>query len=341
MAAAVGLSSLLASAFSSTLCSPVVTYQQYEEETKEADDSENEDSWRPETEWRPLSIAQLFDISRTRGGLGARIIKSDKKLSPFEVHVKTLTGRTFTIEACGDDFVLDLKKRVQDVVGIPPDQQRLIFDGKQLLDGKRLSDCAIVADSTLHLVLRLRGGGGPPKYYIDDTLLDPAFDYDFTRKKDDGMVFYRGGKRYHRPYGWERFALQVLDRYSDNKWLGRSGQRTRSTEGEWPVSYHGTGIGVGGSIAQEGYDLSKGKRFRYGHGVYSAPSIDVAAMYAQEFVHGSEKYQLVFQNRVSTMDLQVAETCVGDYWVQPHEDLIRPYGICLRRLDTESKKPPQ
>ena len=338
-AAAVGLSSLLASAFSSTLCSPVVTYQQYEEETKEADDSEKGDSWRPETEWRPLSIGQLFDISRTRGGLGAR--KSDKNLSSFEVHVKILTGRTFTIEACGDDFVLDLKQRVQDVEGIPPDQQRLIFDGKQLLDGKRLSDCAIVADSTLHLVLCLRGGGGPPKYYIDDKLLDLAFDYDFTRKKDDGKVFYRGGKRYHRPYGWERFSLQVLDRYSDNKWLGMLGQRTRCTEGEWPVSYHGTGIGAGGSIAQEGYDLSKGKRFRYGHGVYSAPSIDVAAMYAQEFVHGGEKYQLVFQNRVSTMDLQVVETRVGDYWVQPHEDLIRPYGICLRRLDTESKKPPQ
>ena len=94
-------------------------------------------------------------------------------------------------------------------------------------------------------------------------VLDPAFDYDFTGKKDDGTVFYRGGTCYYRPYGWKRYALKVLDRYDDNKWLGRSGHRTGSSDGEWPVSYHGTGVTVSGSIALEGYSLSKGKRFRY------------------------------------------------------------------------------
>ena len=95
-----------------------------------------------------------------------------------------------------------------------------------------------------------------------------------------------------------RCALKVLDQYCDNKWLGRSGHRTGSSEGEWPVSYHGTGVNVSGSIAQEGYDLSKGKRFRYGKGIYSTPSIDVAAtpsidvaaMYAHRFEHKRERY---------------------------------------------------
>ena len=123
-----------------------------------------------------------------------------------------------------------------------------------------------------------------------------------------------------------------MDRYRDNKWLGRSGHRTGSSDGEWPVSYHGTGVNVSGSIAQEGYDLSKGKRFRYGRGIYSTPSIDVAAMYAHRFEHKGERYQLVFQNRVRATDLKVIDSGVGEYWVQPHEDFIRPYGICIRRV---------
>ena len=185
---------------------------------------------------------------------------------------------------------------------------------------------------TLHLVLRLRGGGAPT-YYIDDSLLDPAFDYDFTGKRDDGTVFYRGGERYYRPYGWKRCALKVLNRYSNNKWLGDAGHRVGSCDGEWPVSYHGTGVNVSGSIAQEGYNLSKGKRFLYGKGIYSTPSIEVAAKYAHRFYHKGKPYRIVFQNRVSTTDLKVIDidtTGKGEYWVQPHEDLVRPYGICMQ-----------
>lgn len=173
-----------------------------------------------------------------------------------------------------------MKDEIQSRKRILKSQFYLTFGGRILNENCKVSDYSIQQYSTLSVQARILGSSPETTYLnLSKNDLDPGYDYDFTHQVDDGTKFFRCGKEYKRPYGYYRYAVKVLGKYEDDKWLGSGGIRSNSVDGEWPVSYHGTNPECITKIMTKGY--KPGDRKLFGEGVYMSPSIDVAEQYSQ------------------------------------------------------------
>ncbi|XP_074489731.1 uncharacterized protein LOC141766644 [Sebastes fasciatus] len=186
------------------------------------------------------------------------------------------------------------------------------------------------------------GTRNPPCFINEDEFFDQRFDYDFTNLTAV-ETYHRGGEVYERPYGWQRFALRVLDDYEDNTWLGTRYRSTESVPGEWPVSYHGTSKKGAGGIIEEYF--KPGPRELYGRGIYSTPYLRVAIPYAKTYTcpANGKTYSVILQNRINPTYREKHRD--GKYWLVRIDEgtskeeeqkmvqrAIRPYGLLLKEV---------
>ena len=275
-----------------------------------------------EYELQPIEIKDKVTIEDT---------SDDTSNEWININIETITRQVIKIRIRKHYTIAQVKESIErEDKSLPAARQKLFFNQKKLSDEVRVESIGIKDGDTLFLMIRLRGGDDGLPIVLDDGFLDPSFDHDFTNESDNGKVYTRGGEVYSRPYGWYRYALQVLHKYGDNTWLGERGTRTASTAGEWPVSYHGTSREGAEGIATQGYDINHGRRFMYGRGIYSSPDLNhVERRYATEFSKNERRYKIVLQNRVNPVNLRRVNN--NQYWITDDSN-IRPYGILVKEI---------
>lgn len=152
----------------------------------------------------------------------------------IRINLKLLTQQTIPFDCSLMDTVEDIKWLIKEKENILVETLR--FRGEQLDDKKRLSDYGIENESSVYLIRQIRGGGDVVRYFLSSGFRAPEFDFDFRNLPSDEQIFKRGGFDYKRPIGTQRIALNVVDKYEDNDWLGvncRRPSKFSDVPGEW------------------------------------------------------------------------------------------------------------
>ncbi len=255
----------------------------------------------------------------------------------FNVYVR-LPTKTIMLYVSSFDTIQEIKSSIELKTDFPATKCRLrLLSSRDVSDDMTVGELNIEPDTTLYVLSRLRGGemleSPVTVFKVSLTEFAPEYNFDFTNVVDDGKTYMRGGFKYERPYGWERFALNVVGKYGDDSWLGPNGIRTNSAVGEWPVAYHGTKGNCVAGIIGEG--LKIGSRDMYGRGIYTSPSLEIADYFAGTVTDKNRtEHKCVLQSRVDPKRFRVKYNVRNgrDYWISPEGNAVRPYGILLKQI---------
>ena len=260
----------------------------------------------------------------------------------FDVFVRLPKDKLITLHVSSSDTIGEIKSSIEMKTYFPAQKCRLRLLNKELRDDMTVVGSNIQKDATLFVFPRLEGGRTPesPKqvFKLSTMELAPEYNFDFTDMVDDGKTYMRGGFKYERPYGWYRFALNVVGKYEDDSWLGPNGIRTDSAVNEWPVAYHGTNrskIDCVKKIIDEGFKI--GPRDKHGPGVYTSPSLTVVTkVYAGKITdEEGKKHKFALQSRVDPKSVHIIPKAYDgfSYWISPEGGAVRAYGIISKEIE--------
>ena len=284
-----------------------------------------------------ITVNQLFELTYrvTMSPAEATVTLPSESDTIGYVIVKFLQGNTISVPITHQSKVSDVQKAVAAQEELTSKAIRLIYGGVTLTkDGgedmelreRGIGPNDVISALIVKVDASTQSGLSGLLLYIDNDLLDPSFDYDFTNINDGATRHMRGGYQYKRPCGWKRFALRVLGVYGDDKWLNSN------IGGDWPVSYHG--IQLSDQPAKDSPNEKTRQIFGKGH--YSSPSVLVAQKYGTEFTFQGVKYSMVLQNRVNphtTRMIPQSETGdLDEYWITANAEDIRAYSICIKTI---------
>ncbi|CAG8689890.1 2205_t:CDS:1 [Funneliformis mosseae] len=293
---------VVASALTSITNSPVITYYEYL--------SRDENDTRL---YEQLDF-QIFYKAYLSGGIISSHHHHVDKNVPFDVHIETLTGVKWLVgNLTGKTTVQELKERIQEICFIPDTtSQRLIFNGRHLLNSKRLGAYNIGQDNVIYL--EVRGSLDSIKFLNSDFLNVIHHLDEKSQKKLPGRC------------DWKRIPLTP------------SSTEKHSIYKTWPYSYHGTSTRKSRTIADDGLIHSKRSKlhkFTFGHGIYTTPDKNLASLYSHTFIFNGSKYLILLQNRVNPktlVRLSRKRDGDGDYWVSPSDDDLKPYGLLIKKI---------
>lgn len=180
-----------------------------------------------------FSVCQICRMKNCQYSVSSPLPASPH-LSPLEEEFDVFVSdgsSVFSFRVKRNHSIHNLKTQIGGKYRITVDSIKVLYRGKELQDSQTIIHYEIQPADTIHLLKR-NSADNSFSYGFNMNDLDPRFDYDFTEIADDGKRYKRGGFQYKRPYGWNRIAIKVLGKYSDDVWLGRDGIRKEQSPGE-------------------------------------------------------------------------------------------------------------